>query len=710
MLAKVKNRSHEFRRVESILYYGKFVKCRFSNLVERFSFILGFSPDTYCYDSINYAVFEKPNTLVVAAPPTWMRIEAKNMTSPARTRIRLLDPSLANRIAAGEVVERPAAVVKELMENSLDAEARNIRIDLVQGGLRIIRVRDDGIGIFHEDLTLALQPHATSKVTSFKDLVEVRTLGFRGEALPSIASVSRLSLVSRTPDADNAWRVTTDGSGVPLPPEPAPHPQGTTVEARDLFFNTPARRKFLRTGKTEFRYAEEAVRRIALSHSHVGIRLIHNDRVVLDLRADTGKQGCTDRIIRVCGPAFMEQSLPITIDATDLRLWGQVGLPTFSRSQADLQYFFVNGRVVRDKLVTHAIRQAYRDVLYHGRHPAYVLFLEIAPEIVDVNVHPTKHEVRFREGRLVHDFIFRGLHRAIAHAGPGGAGETQEREAVGTVPTLPLSGRFGDKRKGGWGRRETVWENIIEGSIDNASGNTDRVCETPIDYGVSRSDTVQSPAGGNFSESRDASNPETTNAVWRSAPPLGYAIGQLHGIYILAQNTKGLVLVDAHAAHERILYEQMKTNLSKQGIRSYPLLLPVDLTVTESEAELAEERARGFMELGIEVRRIGPSQLSVRQIPTALRNIDVAALARDIISDFKVTDASSRVEEESNRLLATMACHGAVRAKRQLTMEEMNALLRDIEQTERSAQCGHGRPTWVQLEMRDLDRLFLRGR
>nr|VFK21937.1 MAG: DNA mismatch repair protein MutL [Candidatus Kentron sp. LPFa]VFK35292.1 MAG: DNA mismatch repair protein MutL [Candidatus Kentron sp. LPFa] len=640
------------------------------------------------------------------------------MTSSTRTRIRLLDPSLANRIAAGEVVERPAAVVKELMENSLDADARNIHIDLAQGGIRLIRVRDDGVGILHEDLALALQRHATSKVTSFEDLVQVRTLGFRGEALPSIASVSRLRLVSRAPDADNGWQVTTDGSGIISPPEPAAHPQGTTVEVRDLFFNTPARRKFLRAGKTEFRHAEEAARRIALGHPHVGIRLTHNDRAVLDLRADTNTQDHMDRIIHVCGPAFMEQSLPIAIDATDLRLWGQVGLPTFSRSQADLQYFFVNGRVVRDKLVTHAIRQAYRDVLYHGRHPAYVLFLEIAPETVDVNVHPTKHEVRFREGRLVHDFIFRGLYRAIAHAGPGDAGETPAREAVEMDPKLPLSGRFGGKQKGGWGERETVWGNIIGGSIDNNPDNAGamnndsgafRVCEPPVDYGISRSDTVQSPREG-FSERHDASNPEAGNTVWENASPLGYAIGQLHGIYILAQNTKGLVLVDAHAAHERILYEQMKANLSRQGIRSYPLLLPIDLTVAESEAALVEERAQGFMELGIEMRRIGPSQLSVRQIPTALRDIDVAALARDIISDFKATGTSSRVEEESNRLLATMACHGAVRANRRLAMEEMNALLRDIERTERSAQCGHGRPTWIQLDMRDLDKLFLRGR
>nr|VFK00923.1 MAG: DNA mismatch repair protein MutL [Candidatus Kentron sp. LFY] len=643
------------------------------------------------------------------------------MTS-ARSRIHLLDPLLANRIAAGEVVERPAAVVKELLENSLDAGARNIRIDLAQGGARLVRVRDDGMGIVHEDLVLALRRHATSKVTSFEDLVQVRTLGFRGEALPSIASVSRLCLISRTHDADNGWRVSTDGSEAIVPPEPAAHPQGTTVEVCDLFFNTPVRRKFLRTAKTEFRHVEEAVRRIALGHPGVSFRLENNDRVVLDLAAGEDAMG---RIIQVCGAAFMEQSLEVAVDATDLRLWGQVGLPTFSRSQTDLQYFFVNGRVVRDRLVSHAIRQAYSDVLYHGRHPAYALFLEIPAEMVDVNVHPTKHEVRFREGRLVHDFIFRGLHRALADVRPGG--EPYGWEAQDTDSMLPLwrpgGGQGGRRGRRGVARGQSPSEigNGLGPGSDNDPGSGGSrnshsgswgVREAPFQYGVSEpGTTVQSPGGA--SDMDDTSPGPLSgrpDAAWAEAPPLGYAIGQLHGIYILAQNARGLVVVDAHAAHERILYERMKSGLSREGIRSRPLLLPVNLTITESEAELVEERADAFMEIGIEARRTGPCQLSVRQIPTALRDIDVAALVRDVISDFKVMGASSRVAKEGDRLLATMACHGAVRANRRLAMEEMNALLRDIEGTERSSQCGHGRPTWIQLDIADLDRRFLRGR
>nr|VFJ72768.1 MAG: DNA mismatch repair protein MutL [Candidatus Kentron sp. FW] len=635
------------------------------------------------------------------------------MTSPTLPRIHLLDSSLANRIAAGEVVERPAAVVKELVENSLDAKARNIHIDLEQGGNRLIRVRDDGMGIFHEDLALALRRHATSKVTSFEDLTKVRTLGFRGEALPSIASVSRLRLASRMREENNGWQVSSDGSDAILPPEPVAHPEGTTVEVRDLFFNTPARRKFLRTGKTEFRHVEEVVRRMALSHARVGFRLVHNDRQVLNLRGNTEGEDCAARIIEVCGPAFMEQSLPVVREATELYLWGQVGLPTFSRSQADLQYFFVNGRVVRDKLVTHAIRQAYQDVLYHGRHPAYVLFLEIPPEMVDVNVHPTKHEVRFRESRLVHDFIFRGLHRVIADARPAGtasAGGIDESE-VGRM--LPIPGRFGGgkrgERPGG-----SPWESIVGGTIGNGFGGNGfggnglgplRVRESSTDYAVSQPTTVQSPKSDTWPEI-----PEHTGTVWEDAPPLGYAIGQLHGIYILAENTRGLVLVDAHAAHERILYERLKTGFSNEGVRSSPLLLPINLTVRQSEAELVEEQAEEFLKLGFEVRRIGPAQLSIRQVPSVLAGTDVPALVRDVISDFDVTGTSSRVTEKRDQLLATMACHGAVRANRQLTIEEMNALLRDIETTERSGQCGHGRPTWIPLELSDLDKLFLRGR
>ncbi|VFM98510.1 MAG: DNA mismatch repair protein MutL [Candidatus Kentron sp. G] len=636
-----------------------------------------------------------------------MSNDEKQATGPIRPRIHLLDLSLANRIAAGEVVERPAAVVKELLENALDAGARTIHMDLEEGGIRLIRVRDDGCGILPDDLALALRRHATSKVASFEDLVRVRTLGFRGEALPSIASVSRLRLISRTNEADAGWRVSSEGSEPISPPSPAAHPPGTTVEVRDLFFNTPARRKFLRTGKTEFRHVEEAVRRIALGHAQVEIRLRHHDRAVLTLRANPEEAGRMERIAEICGPAFMEQSLPVVFEATNLRLWGRIGLPTFSRAQADLQYFFVNGRIVRDKLVTHAVRQAYRDVLYQGRHPAYVLFLEMSPDGVDVNVHPAKHEVRFREDRLIHDFIFRALHQAIADVHPG----ITPAQPSGENRPLPLGGRSGGG--GGRGARPP--------SAETQSGAF-RVAEAQSGYDASgampRSPQDLAHAAGSPPEppaNLPGTDEDRANDLWADVPPLGYALAQLHGIYILAQNTRGLVLVDAHAAHERIIYERMKrsfsdSNAAGRGIPTQPLLLPVNLNVSRTEADLVEERAEEFKELGIEVRRTGPEAISVRQVPVMLRDTDVAALVRDVISDFTAMGMSLRVAQKRDDLLATMACHSAVRAGASLDPAQMNALLRDIENTERSGQCGHGRPTWVELGMEELDKLFLRGR
>ncbi|MBT8419951.1 MAG: DNA mismatch repair endonuclease MutL [Gammaproteobacteria bacterium] len=644
------------------------------------------------------------------------------MNTAIQPRIQLLDPSLANRIAAGEVVERPAAVVKELLENALDADARNIRIDLEEGGIRLIRVRDDGCGILPDDLALALRRHATSKLTSFDDLIAVRTLGFRGEALPSIASVSRLRLTSRTREADAGWRVETDGSESIAAPGPAAHPQGTTVEVRELFFNTPARRKFLRTAKTEFRHAEETVRRIALGHPDVAISLSHHDRAVLNLQGDASEAGTMARIAEICGPAFMEESLPIVSDATSLRVWGRMGLPTFSRAQADLQYFFVNGRVVRDKLITHAVRQAYQDVLYHGRHPAYVLFLEMSPDGVDVNVHPTKHEVRFRESRLIHDFLFRALHRAIADVHPGVMlDKTPGQWTMDGRRSLPLSGRHGggSGRSGASGGEKDPLPTSAETGFEAF-----RVSEVQSDYDASAPahgargqdhrvllsrQTPGSPPGM-VADTTDSPHRDQIGGVWADAPPLGHAIMCLHGIYILAQNDRGLVIVDIHAAHERIVYERLKRGAAEQGIRSQPLLLPVNLNVSRIEADLVEERADEFMALGIEVRRTGPDAISVRQIPIMLRDTDAASLVRDVISDFTVTGMSSRVAEKRDQLLATMACHGALRGKKSLIAVEMNALLRDIESTERAGQCNHGRPTWIQLDMDELDRLFLRGR
>ena len=592
--------------------------------------------------------------------------------------IRPLPPQLVNQIAAGEVVERPASVVKELLENSLDAGARSIEIDVEEGGKRLIRIRDDGCGIPREELSLALARHATSKIGSLEDLELVASLGFRGEALPSIASVSRLTLVSAIEGAQSGWRLESDGSEQPGEPAPAPHPPGTTVEVRDLFFNVPARRKFLRTEATEFRHIEEVVRRIALSRPGVAFQLRHNRRVLWRLDPVDTPEAERRRLARLCGPEFVEHALFMTQEAAGLSLRGWLAQPAFSRSQADLQYFFVNGRVVRDRLVAHAVRQAYQDVLHHGRHPAYVLHLELDPAAVDVNVHPAKHEVRFRDSRLVHDFLFRSLHRALAETRPGAqapaaAGISTERSA----PAAPQQAR----------QQPMALE----------------VAEQVAAYGALHA-APQAEAG----VSAGAESAVEAEAAAETAP-LGFALAQLHGVYILAQNARGLVLVDMHAAHERITYERLKTAWEREGIRAQPLLVPVTLAVSEQEAALAEAEAETFARLGFEVDRLGPERLVVRQVPALLREADAAALVRDVLADLRATGMSTRVQERMNALLATMACHGSVRANRRLSVPEMNALLRDMERTERSGQCNHGRPTWVEFGMDELDALFMRG-
>lgn len=592
-------------------------------------------------------------------------------------RIHRLPPQLANQIAAGEVVERPSSVVKELLENSVDAGARHIDVTVEEGGVRLIRVRDDGCGIRRGDLALALSRHATSKILSFDDLTEVRTLGFRGEALPSICSVSRLTLTSRAADEELGWSLAGDGTEVMDEPRPAPHPVGTTIEVRDLFYNTPARRKFLRAERTEFQHLEEVVRRLTLGNAGVGFTLRHNDKDVLQLRAAADLMEEERRIAAVCGRSFMEQALRVEFEATGLSLRGWVGLPTAARAQGDLQYFYVNGRMVRDKLVAHAIRQAYDDVLFHGRHPAYVLYLTLAPAEVDVNVHPTKHEVRFRSGRLVHDFLFRALHRCLAQTRAGAIAEQPAARAHEAAASVPIAHPAQDAP-------------AVQSAFNLA------VRESGAAYRAALS--MQAPV-----VSKD-------DAVHPASQPLGHALAQLHGIYILAQNERGLVLVDMHAAHERITYERLKCQWDGGGMASQPLLLPLAVGVAPAEAELAQEHAAFFAELGFEIDRVAPDTIAVRRVPAMLAHTDVARLVRDVISDLRAFGATRRVEERRDALLATMACHGSVRAHRQLTLMEMNALLRDMERTERSGQCNHGRPTWIQLGMDDLDKLFLRGR
>ena len=600
-------------------------------------------------------------------------------------RIHVMSNHLVNQIAAGEVVERPASVVKELLENSLDADASRIEVDIEQGGIKSIRIRDNGHGIHRDDLKLSLSSHATSKINSLDDLERVRSLGFRGEALPSIASVSRLSLTTRWRDQDEAWCINT-ASIDEFDIKPAAHAGGTTVEVRDLFYNVPARRKFLRTEKTEFGHLEDVVKRIALSHFNVDITLRHNNRAVRQLRRAEDRLQQEKRIAGVCGPAFIENAVFIDYAIDDLRLWGWVSRPVFSRSQADMQYFYVNGRTVRDKLVGHAIRQAYQDVLYHGRHPAYVLFLELDPAGVDVNAHPGKHEVRFRQSRSVHDFIFRAIHKSLADIRPQPTDNRLDASAFN--PPEPSSVTAAVRPAG------------------HAPGAAAFTRQAPLSLAVAE----QMSAYGRMNSAIQDTAAALTESAGEQVPPLGYALAQLHGIYVLAENTEGLVLVDMHAAHERITYERLKQARQAQGIQSQPLLVPISIAVSEKEAALVETSPAILNELGLEVDRTGPETVRIRQIPVVLAQGDSEALLRDVLSDLIKHGSSTRIHEAMNEVLSTMACHGSVRANRRLTTPEMNALLRDMEQTERSGQCNHGRPTWVQLSIDELDRLFQRGR
>jgi DNA mismatch repair protein MutL len=602
------------------------------------------------------------------------------------TQIALLDSRLANQIAAGEVVERPASVLKELLENALDAGADRIQVDVEQGGVRLIRVRDNGGGIHQDDLPLALARHATSKIRTLEDLEAIGSLGFRGEALAAISSVSRFALTSAVAGGDG-WCVSAEGRDMATSLKPAAHPQGTSVEMRDLFFNTPARRRFLRAEKTEFNHLEEVFRRVALSEFEVAFQLNHNQKVVHQLPAAQDASARAQRVARLCGSAFMEQTLPVDIEHDGLRLYGWLGLPTFNRAQADLQYFYVNGRAVRDKVVTHAVRQAYSDVLYHGRHPAYVLFFELDPAQVDVNVHPTKHEVRFREQRQVHDFLFRSLHRAIAEMTPGRdqasipasfASQTHMPPSD-MAPTLHQQSPLPLQRAA-----------LASGSWQQQNGH-----QQAERYGRLLADAPAAVAESHGSE---------------EVPPLGYALAQLHGIYVLAQNANGLVLVDMHAAHERITYEGLKQSWQQARITSQPLLVPVSVAVSTREADYAEQQSAELQRLGLVLDRAGPETLLVREVPALLRGADVQALVRDLLSDLVMQGSSRRVEDHIDELLSSMACHGSVRAGRQLNLAEMNALLRDMEATERAGQCNHGRPTWTQLSIKELDSLFMRGR
>jgi DNA mismatch repair protein MutL len=590
--------------------------------------------------------------------------------------IQRLPDTLVNQIKAGEVVERPAAVLKELVENSLDAGADQIEIELEEGGLRRLRVRDNGRGIAAEDLPLALARHATSKIASLEDLESVASLGFRGEALPSILSVSRLSLVSRVADAPHAWQLSGAGGLDDERPQPAAHPVGTTLDVQDLFFNTPARRKFMRTPATELRTAQQALLRLALGRPQVRFSLSHNGRRSLSVPAQTAEA----RITALLGEAFLRDALAIDVAREGLALQGWIGLPSAARAQADLQYFSVNGRHVRDRLIAGALRRAYADVMHSQHHPAFVLQLLVDPQTVDVNVHPQKTELRFREAGRVHDFVFGVVHQALRKLRPQPG---LHHQVAPTLPTEDSQGSLGLPRPSPplWAREPTP------------SGNwTD----------LARLSTVAARAA-------EAPPSETESHVQASALPLGRAIAQLHGVFILAENAEGLVVVDAHAAHERVLYERLKADLAQGALPTQGLLVPASIVLAEDQVDRLMAQQAALSRLGIEMDRSGPASVLVRACSPLLAREDLGALLASLVAD-EVTHHLDDVRNAQERVLADVACKAAIKANRRLSLPEMDALLRDMEQTERAGQCNHGRRTWVQLSKATLDHWFLRGR
>jgi DNA mismatch repair protein MutL len=682
---------------------------------------------------------------------------AASAAGPAPRPLRAILPlpdQLISQIAAGEVVERPASVVKELLENALDAGAQTLRILLDEGGVKRISITDDGCGIPENELALALMRHATSKIRSLAELEAVGTLGFRGEALASIASVAEVTITSRTADAQHAVRIDAQ-TGVL---SPAAGTQGTTIEVRELYFNTPARRKFLKSEQTELGHCLEQIRRAALARPDVAISVLHNGKAVEHWNASEPPV----RVAKILGETFATAHLPLDESAGPLAVYGCAGLPTASRGRADQQYFFVNGRFVRDKLLTHAVRAAYEDVLHGERYPSYVLFLDLPPEGVDVNVHPSKIEVRFRDSRSIHQFVFHAVQRALARhagaspettagghaahleplaggpasfgatplggAGVGGASQNLSASGSGGGSSGGLSSGFGGNTASSFGGGQSG------GFGSSQSGNTwmrqARMTQGTLpvaqplafyDALFGRKDTnAGSAEGATLLEARDSAG-ETPSPYNASAPnaspafnaadeqPLGFALGQIHGIYVLAQNAHGLVIVDMHAAHERILYEQFKNALADREIAVQPLLIPQTMQADPIEIGTVEEERDTLDALGFDLAVLSPTTLAIRAVPALLKDADLLALARAVLSDLHAFGGSRVLTERQHELLGTLACHHAVRANRRLTLDEMNALLRQMEATERADQCNHGRPTWYQLTLSDLDRLFMRG-
>jgi DNA mismatch repair protein MutL len=660
--------------------------------------------------------------------------------------IHKLPTLVANQIAAGEVVERPASVIKELLENSLDARANQINIDVEQGGIGLMRVRDNGFGIRRDELLLALNRHSTSKIRDLNDLDRIHSLGFRGEALASIASISRLNLSSRFYHDEIGHSIHLHGLEKPLGPNPIAHPIGTTLEIRDLFYNTPARRKFLRTEKTEFGHVHETIKRLALSRFDVSFKLTHNHKTLMVLKEAPNEVERLQRVSMLCGPEFVAHVLTVHEESDDMQLSGWITQPTYSRSQPDMQYFFMNGRIIRDKLISYAIRQAYKDVLYSGRHPSYVLYLKVNPNQVDVNVHPAKNEVRFAESESVHGFLVSALQNSLAQTTPSHVGRPQSypseslkketAQEVKNQSSLPLMDRAdikypfsAEKSVNLIGESAISYQDFQSQFRFQSNDSMKQKCP-PSDKERARM-MAESRRMGNYrsaltlDETRQAYQalipsflPEElplelvvdNNIDKTSIPPLGVALAQLHGVYILAQNAEGLVLVDMHAAHERVMYERMKLAWQTDSLTAQVLLVPITIPVSEHEADIAQQQAELFNQLGFDISRVGPETLLVRQVPSLLVDANVPMLIRDVLADLLRFGVSPRLQENLQEILASVACHTAIRANRQLSLTEMNALLRDMENTERSNQCNHGRPTWTQLTLKELDNLFLRGR
>ena len=639
------------------------------------------------------------------------KISAKNMANITLKPILLLPDQLISQIAAGEVVERPASALKEMLENSLDAGATDIKVCLLQGGIKQLKVTDNGVGISQDNLSMALTRHATSKIFCLEDLESVASLGFRGEALASIASVSRLQLSSRVTDTKHAWRIGSNGIEL-LPIEPAALDIGTIIEVNDLYFNTPARRKFLKTDATEFGHCETAFERAALSRPDVTFTLQHNNKVLSHYVAAIPAK----RFECVLGTEFAAESIQIDEQAAGLRLWGAAAKPTFNRHNRDTQYVFVNGRFVRDQLISHAIKQAYQDILHHDRQPAFVLFLTLDPSLVDVNVHPRKTEVRFRDGQAIHRFIFHGLNKNLAT--PTGISNAATASQAAHNPfdanNRPLINypQYQAKIHLNANQPHAFYDTVFGTTLFNATKQTDRQFTSPV------------ASADEFDSIAQADSMLNMPLDF----PLGFAVAQIHGVYILAQNKLGLVVIDMHAAHERIMYEQFKNalddNSAHKAVPLQPLLIPVSfnadkLDVVMIQELLAQENvtqdegATGqsiLQKLGFEFAVMSPNTLAVRAVPSMLQNADAVSLARDVLKDLREFGATRALTERRNELLSTMACHAAVRANRLLTIPEMNGLLRDMEATERSGMCNHGRPTWFQVSMSDLDKMFMRGK